>query len=107
MDSPKPLQGNFCQMQPTKDTRSHGLFVFLQAVLGAALLQVPADLISSVGRLWEAELCLSVVPGTAATECHHLVLPATCLTLVSTWMSFSWVSLSLLGLVFPLMYRFD
>lgn len=43
MDSPKPLQGNFCQMQPAKDAGSHGLFVFLQAVLGAALPQVPAD----------------------------------------------------------------
>lgn len=82
MDSPKPLQGNFCQTQPAKDTLSHGLFVFLPAVWGAALLQVPTDLISSVVKLWEAELCLSVVPGTAATECHHLVLPVMCLTLV-------------------------
>lgn len=107
MDSPKPLQSNFCQTQPTKDTCRHGLFVFLRAVLGAALLQVPADRILFVRRLWEAELCLSVVPGTAATECHHLVLPAMCLSLVPTWLSFSWVSLFLLGLVFALMPSFD
>ena len=57
IDFPKPFQGNFCQMQPAKDSCSHGLFMFLRAVMGAAFVQVPADLISFEGRLLEVELC--------------------------------------------------
>lgn len=44
-------------MQAAKDTCGHGLLVFLRRVMGAALVQVPADLISFEGRLLEVELC--------------------------------------------------
>lgn len=64
-------------MQATKDVHGHGLFMFLQTMMGAALLQVPADLISFVGRLlevelWAVSLCpwhrsIQVPPGALST----------------------------------------